>query len=189
VVEGHYLSPLVSQTGTPLPVPVPFGAGTARMQTPRAPPLFNQGLPDVTGGPVDLNPLLKYPGGTQPQRGWTVLGIPDGNGHACVPATDPPISSMTIIMPNTRPVTVHSLPNNHGVTVGDVLRVLDAAILAKGTSTLQLPQPPPLRDRNGAERCPCERDSTVIDWLRRRYARAGLTSSGQGTGTWNLRIK
>jgi len=158
------------------------------MQTPRAPPLFNRGLPDVTGGPVDLNPFLKYSGGTRPQRGWTVLGM-DGNGHACAPATDPPISSMIIIMPNTRSVTIHSLPNSPGVTVGDVLRVLDAAILEKGRSKLQLPQPPLLKDRNGAERCPCERDSTVIDWLRRRYARAGLTSSDQGTDTWNLRIK
>ena len=146
-------------------------------------------LPDVTGvtGQISLNPSLEYSSCLRP-AGWSTVSPSNTNGarHKCPWATEPPLPSMTIILPSQQPVVVHRRAENF-VTVGDVVAFMEEALQTPSPSGSRPVSPPVQRRENGEPLCPCELGSSAMIYLRSRYEKAGLEA--HSPGTWRLRIR
>jgi hypothetical protein len=142
-------------------------------------------LPEMTHGPVMLEPMLAYSSGYPAQN---ELDVSEGLGqhhhdHICAPATKPSLGSMTILLPtrNGRGIAIHASLRNHAfVTIGDVLEAIDTLFLGKPSEQLSSP----VEGRS----CLCSSRTTTLHTLRSRYEWAGLTRNEEGFDVWDLRI-
>ena len=145
-------------------------------------------LPDVAHGPVNISPILAYNDGCRAYNERDVFQGQSVNDdhYMCAPATNPSLGSITILLPNSRGVTVHASLKKHSfVTVGDVLEALDTVLLGKPSRELSLPREATYGHGGSLY---ASSSGTALRSLRSRYERAGMTRSPEGFDVWDLRV-
>jgi hypothetical protein len=135
-------------------------------------------LPNVARGPVNISSILAYTDGRRAYNGrddFQGQSVNDDH-YMDAPATNPTLGSITILLPNSRGVTVHASLKKHSfVTVGDVLDALDKVL--------------PMEAAYGHGGRSCDRLSgTKLRSLRCRYKRAGMTRSAEGFDVWDFLV-
>ena len=145
-------------------------------------------LPDVTDGPVMLNPMLAYSTAFHMQNGPDIFQGKQVNArHICAPATNPRLGSITILLPDDQTITVHASFESQGfVTICDVLDALDTKYFGKSSKELSIPARGAYDDQG--KPCPCLSQTTALHSLRNQYGWAGLMRNVRGFDIWDLRI-
>lgn len=177
------------QPPRPSSIPIPFSplshaAPVAATRERWSPPPLNikkapfrcVPLPEMVRGPVTLDYTLAYSSG-HPAENASKREVDarrrHHHQHSCAPATNPCLSSMTILLSDGRVRTIHASHKSF-VTVGDVLDALDEIFLRK------LPK--------GAGSCSCLSLDTALHSFRKNHRRAGLTKNTGGSDIWDLQI-
>jgi hypothetical protein len=187
------------QTHRPLSIPIPYSrtpqtppAATTVQWWSEPPPLqlskspyCRVPLPEMTRGPVKLNPILAYSYSRELNVTQRRAVDVRHHRHICTPATNPSLGTLTVLLPNGQGIiTVHAPPSGHSfVTVGDVLNALDTAFLGRSSTEVS-----PIVEGMDGDQCACQNETTALRALRSRYERAGLMRNEEGFDIWDLRI-
>ena len=157
---------------------------------PISPPLSPPPAPPRRQRMPTLNPILAYSHSSYSAQTTPQLQFASHHYNIDVPATDPKLGSITILLSDGSGLTVHAAQGRGFVTVGDVLDAVDKMFL--GNRSLRPLGIEGSYDAWDRGRCGCfcvfgGSRGSVLDELRMRYVPAGLVWQS-GVDCWELRV-